>query len=509
MDIPRTPPNMIESVFRLRFTVSLALVSASVAFAAKLCATGDYRNAAVVTAVSVGAVFLISIPVSIASILVVWSVTTPLASFYIRYPLDRSIITYNRLLIISLGVLLLMEWRIRHKKAVAFPDISSPVTQARFSLTRFEVAWTFLSVIAVASALAQSYNVAYATRLAIDTFWLPVLIFYVARNHFDLRNSGRVLLLSCMALALFLFATGAFELATGIDLFQYKGAELVREGERRVNGPFAADSSFAIICLMLFLFLQTAPRLLSVRFDRTGRLVYLCATAAAAVGALLPLFRVVAFAMVVCWIIQRRLSRHALISADLRRAQHATVLGAVILIVAGSMLVIMIQSKSVARLSDPRAAFGRLATWQAAAEIAFENPVLGVGLSNYAEYYDASHYYSDEPPEEIVDTKAVDRPHSNALWIAAELGLPALVLYIAANLYLFSMGLRALKRSVAPRQRLSASCYLAIIAGYWIAGVTLASGYYSDLNICFLFLLGALSTQFPGAPRISAQTTGG
>jgi len=32
-----------------------------------------------------------------------------------------------------------------------------------------------------------------------------------------------------MTLALFLFATGVFELATGIDLFQYKGSELVRE----------------------------------------------------------------------------------------------------------------------------------------------------------------------------------------------------------------------------------------------------------------------------------------
>ena len=70
-----------------------------------------------------------------------------------------------------------------------------------------------------------------------------------------------------------------------------------------MNGPFAADSSFAIICLMLFLFLQAAPRLFRVRLDRTARLIYLGALTSAALGALLPLFRAVAIAIVVCWIL--------------------------------------------------------------------------------------------------------------------------------------------------------------------------------------------------------------
>jgi O-antigen ligase len=304
------------------------------------------------------------------------------------------------------------------------------------------------------------------------------------------------LLLGCIALALFLFATGAFELATGLDLFQYKGAELVREGERRVNGPFAADSSFAIICLILFLFLQTAPKLIRVRFDRAGKLVYLCATAAAALGALLSLFRAVAFALVICWIAQRWLSRRPL--SDLRRLLPATAIIVVILILGAGWLATLAPSRSGSRLASPRTAFGRLATWQAAAEISLENPIIGVGLANYADYFDASHYYSDEPPEEVLDTKAVDSPHSNVLWIASELGLPALAVYIAANLFLFLMGWRALKQAADTRRRIAASCFVVIVVAYWIPGLTLASGYYSDLNLCFLFLLGALSTQFSG-----------
>ena len=508
MDISRQRPNIFNPASPLRFTTSFVLLTSGIAFAGMLCATGDYRNAAVVTGVSLGAAFLLAAPVTFEVVLLTWFAATPLASFYIRYPIDRSIITYSRVVFGLLVVMLLLESHRKLKMTGALLDTSSSTGRAPFSLSKVEIAWALLSVLALASAVARSNNVTYATRIAIDTFWLPLLAFYFARKHFDLRSGGRLLLLCCMALALFLFATGVFELATGIDLFQYKGSELVREGERRVNGPFAADSSFAIICLMLFLFLQAAPRLLRVRFDRAGKLVYVCATAAAALGALLSLFRVVAFALVICWIAQRwaahRDTGQALLrGSELRRVLPLAALIVVIVIVLGGWLVTMAPSTSGRRLADPRSAFGRLATWQAAAEIALENPAFGVGLANYPDYFDASHYYSDEAPEEVLDTKAADSPHSNLLWIASELGLPGLALYVAANLYLFLTGWRALKRAADQRQRIAASCFLALVVAYSIPGLTIASGYYSDLNLYFLFLLGALSTQFSRVSAVS------
>ena len=508
MDISRQRPNIFNSASPLRFTVSFVLLTAGVAFAGMLCVTGDYRNAAVVTALSLGAAFLLVAPVTFEVVLLTWFAATPLASFYLRYPIDRSIITYSRAVFGLLVVMLLLESHRKLKRTGVLLDTSSSTGRATFSLSKFEIAWALLSLLALASAVALSNNVAYATRIAIDTFWLPLLAFYFARKRFDLRSGGRLLLLCCMTLALFLFATGFFELMTGIDLFQYKGSELVREGERRVNGPFAADSSFAIICLMLFLFLQAAPRLLRVRFDRAGKLVYVCATAAAALGALLSLFRIVAFALVICWIAQRwaahRDTCHGpLKGSDLRRVLAVGSLIAVIVTVLGGWLVTMAPSISRGRLAGPRSAFGRLATWQAAAEIALENPAFGVGLANYPDYFDASHYYSDEAPEEVLDTKAADSPHSNLLWIASELGLPGLALYVAANLYLFLTGWRALKRAADQRQRIAASCFLALVVAYWIPGLTVASGYYSDLNLYFLFLLGALSTQFSGVLTVS------
>ena len=509
MESSRQSPGFMSSASPIRRTTSLALLTLALGFAGMLCARGSYREALVVAAISVGVALFLTADISIEAVLLAWFATTPLASFFLRFPTDRSIITFNR---VVFGVLLIMLLDSHRVLRIAGQHLAIPTSKERphFSITRFEISWALLSLLALASTVAYSNNVGYAARIAIDTFWLPLFAFYFARKHFDLRTGGRLLLLGAMALALLLFATGAIELATGIDLFRYKGAELVREGERRVNGPFAADSSFAIICLILFLFLKAAPRIIRVRFDRAGKLVYVCATAAAALGTLLPLFRVAAFALVLCWIAQRWLASRddvlALKRAEFRRLLSVAAVVAVISIVFVGWLAMALPARSGWRLLSPRTVFGRLATWQGAAEIAVENPIFGVGLANYADHYDASHYYSDEAPEEILDTKAAPNPHSNLLWIASELGLPAAALYVVGNLYLFLMGWRALKRARNPRQRTAAACFVSIVVAYWITGLTLASGNYSDLNLCFLFLLGGLSTEFAGVPAHSEKS---
>ena len=373
------------------------------------------------------------------------------------------------------------------------------------SLSKFEIAWAALATLALLSSILAAGNVGSAVRIAVDTFWLPLVAFHFGKNYFDLQRRGKVLLLVCIALALFLFATGAFEFATGIDLFRYKGSEIVREGERRVNGPFAADSSFSIICLMLLLFLQAAPRLFHVRLDRTARLIYLGALTSAALGALLPLFRAVAIALIVCWILLNWLERGdnrkslTVRSEPRRRLTIPSLVPAMFIALIG-FLVTITPMLAGTRLTDSRTAFGRFATWQAAAEITLTNPVFGVGLGNYSEYFDQTHYYSDEPIEEVLEARAVDSPHSNLLWIGAELGLVGLALYLTANVCLFLRGWRAFKHAENSRQRTAAACSIALVVAYWIPGLTLTSGYYSDLNLYFLFLVGVLARySFPGS----------
>lgn len=492
----------------------------SLVLAAVLCASGKYREAAVASAVVLSIAFILSARISIESLLITWFVTTPIAYFYIRFPVDKSVITYDRA-VFALVVMMLLWGRrrasgIEGKRAGQNrPEISDAKTQklhfsasgaqlsgarlsaAALSASRFEILWALLSVLALASAVMRSNDVAYAVRIAVDSFFLPLTAFHLARHHFDGRGRAVPLMLAAMALGLILLATGAFEFVTGTNLFPYKGSELIRERELRVNGPFAADTSYTIICLLVAIFLQAAPEFLRVRFDRVARLLYLLALGAAAVATLLPLFRATAIALVVCWIILRGATAGRTLWLRGRGDSHAAGSSRrglwMLTLIATSIVVLIFGPFSIGRrITDPRNAFGRLATWEAAAAIAVERPLFGVGLTNYRDYFHAKYNWEDESVETVLSARAADSPHSNLLWIAADLGLAALALYLMANLYLLFMGWRAMKEADGAQQRAAAACYLALVAAYWIPGLTLASGYYSDLNLYFFFILGLL-----------------
>jgi hypothetical protein len=451
--------------------------------------------------ITIGAGFILSIGVSVETVLVVWFATTPIASFFARFPTDRSIITFNRAAI-ALAVVMLLARR-RDK------DV-----RERAVVSGFEVAWALLSAVALVSALTKSNDLAYAMRIAVDSFALPLVAFHIARYHFDARWRGAQLVTGAIAVALFLLATGAYELFTGSNLFQYKGSEIVREGAVRVNGPFASDSSYAIISLLIAIFLVAAPRVFDVKMDAPARLIYWCAVGAAIAASLLPLFRMVAVALVISLALYKIATLNRGEKAGLRPRRGNPNLSQItpspsplfrfspflawagLALLAIAIWAVMFGPYSAERrLTDPRSAYGRLATWESAASLALENPATGVGLANYTDAFHEKYNFRGEIKLEVMETRAADSPHSNLLWVAAELGLPALVLYAAANLSLLVIGYRALRRPAGRGARAAAACYVALLVAYWLAGLTLASGYYSDLNLYFFFLLGLLSNE--------------
>jgi hypothetical protein len=462
------------------------------------------------------------------NLMLAWFLLAPVAAFYLRFPLDKSVITFDRAVVFSLVLLLLAKhWQII---AQSHNELRATGYGLRaFSATKFEIAWLILSVVALLNALLQSTNVSYAVKIAIDSFFLPLVLFHVARYQFNWRAHKNILVIAAIGLALFLFATGVYEFFTGANLFAYKGSTVFREGELRVNGPFASDSSYAIICLLLTLFLRLLPSLLKIKFDKSGSLLYLCALAAAGIATLLPLFRTVAFALLLCWLAieyfiraKRPLKMNTAVQTDnpsaeensattrlsppvspaqssgyrLRRVQVYSTLALILLMsfvawteISGSYL--------IRRLASPRNLYGRLATWQTAARIAMENPVAGVGLTNYSEYFDV--IFSDWQHQDvdwIGDIRAVETPHSNFLWIASELGFSGFAPYLLAMTFLLLMGFRTLLRAKTRQQFLASGGFLALLAAYTIPGLTLQSGFYADLNLYFFFMLGLLSNIF-------------
>jgi O-antigen ligase len=447
--------------------------------AATLCGMGKYHEAAAGAAGALGLGFVIAFGISVESVLIAWFVTTPLASYFIRFPIDQSIITFDRA-VIALALLLLV---IQRKRATGEP----------LPVSRFEMLWGAVAVIATLSALVASTNYPYATRVAVDSFLLPLLIFHIARYHLDLRGREGQIVLGAMLLAILFFATGAYEFLTGNNLFEYRGSVLVREGEVRVNGPFAADTAFANISMLMALFLLAAPRALPLRFDKTGKLLYAIAFLLGAAAAILPLYRAVAIALLVCGLV-------IIISAAREtggrpRAVVKRLLPAPALVALFALIATLGQSINSERISDPRNVFGRLATWEAATRIALDNPLTGVGLANYTDFFRQKYRWEDESVETVMQARAADSPHSNLLWIAAELGLVTALLYIAANIFLFLIGWRALRRAQIASERAAAMGFLSLLVAYWITGITLASGYYSDLNLYLFFMLGLLSNR--------------
>ena len=510
-----------SSVLLPRSRLLITGAVAAVLLAAFLCANGSYVEAAIAAATVMCAIIVVAANVTIESILVAWFVTTPVASFFIRVPVDRSIITYDRVVFGLLVVVLLLKWRGTTQSASPKSAASDSSTldprllrgsndAAQFSITRFEAAWSLLSLAALASAVFSTYNPAYAARMAIDAFWLPLVAFHIARHHFDLQRSGKPLVLGSVLLSLFLVAFGAIEFASGTDLFRFKGAEILRDGERRINGPFVSDSSYSIICLLLFVFLLGAVRLLRIRFDRAGRVAYALAIGGAAAGAMLPLFRSVAFALVICWFVLQ-FGRHSKtfgpgVSRRLfqQRTAALAALAAIMMITAITLTETFAPSVFQGRLSDPRTVFGRLATWRAAVTLTLAHPSVGIGLGNYSDYFREHRSYRGNLSQDVFDARAADSPHSNVLWIGAELGVVSLVLYLAANVFLFLMAWRVLKRPCSATERIAAHCFIALLFAYWIPGLALASGEYSDLNLYFFFLLGSLSRQLSIGREVEA-----
>ena len=472
----------VHSPSRAPYLLTGAAFAGAVA-AAALCGAGDYRAglSCGVAVFGVAATLIVRPPIE--AVLLTWLLTSPLLSFFIHLPSDDPVVTYDR---VSLGLVVILM--------AAAQRIANRVPDPR--VVRFEIVWALLCAIALASVATQSNHLGYSLRIAVDSFCLPLIAFHAARKYFARRGLGHILLGGAAAVALFLFATGAYELLGRADLFPFEGSQLVRESEIRVNGPFNSDSSYAVICLMLALFLRAAPRALEKSLDGGARIIHRSAIICAAVASLFPLYRIVGAALLISWVaLETAISRRR--EWTLPRSRRTLAAAAVVLAtLAGAALLFEVSSQG--RLSSARNVYGRVATWEAGVGIVMDRPLFGAGLSNYNDYFNLKYSRADQWRGSVGNARPVGYPHSNGLWIAAELGLAAFVLYVIASVYLLLIGYRGLKRAVTAQQRAGAACWVALLAGYWIPGLTLTSGAYSGLNLCFFFLLGVLSTRmFP------------
>ena len=116
--------------------------------------------------------------VSVEGLLIFWFVASPVASFYLRFPVDKSLVTFNRgVIALAVGLVIANAWASRAQVGQSL--------RAAFTATKFEIAWAAVAGVALLSAAFQANDFTYALKLAVDTFALPLVVFHLARYHFD------------------------------------------------------------------------------------------------------------------------------------------------------------------------------------------------------------------------------------------------------------------------------------------------------------------------------------
>src|SRR5215468_5395321 len=132
----------------------LAAGAAASVASALFASRGDYIASAISAAAIIAALATVAFKITTETLLIIWFVSTPIASFYGRIPLDRSLVTFNRAFLVF--VLL----------AVAAREVKSK--EVRFKASTFEIAWAVLCLIAILNAGLMSDDPASATRLVVD-----------------------------------------------------------------------------------------------------------------------------------------------------------------------------------------------------------------------------------------------------------------------------------------------------------------------------------------------------
>jgi len=395
-----------------------------------------------------------------------WVLIFPLGYYFLTFPKERPVFTLDRAIV---GLVFV---------AIAFRAgrLTTPLPQG---IKQAGIAWS-LFLAGVLISLRHVDNPLGKTKELLDTFAFPgVLAWYVIRN-FNLRqNLSKLHVLACL-MAIYVAGIGLIELRTGQDLLPASaGVFIVEEtGLNRVNGPFATNNSFGLIGLVSLLFVVFLRRAMGHRMPAWQRLLHSVGVFCALAIAVMPLFRSILITLALIVLLEFFKAR--------KPSTRVFAVAAVLLGMSG-----LLWFKKLApdmfdyRVSDPSDVYARIAQQKQTLEMFLANPMSGVGWGNYI---DAAYSFSDASYKGVY---SVGSAHNTLGALLAETGILGVVPFIAAQFLLFRFFWR-LRRSGTHDARLASNFLVYVFLAYWITGVSLTSGYYSDINMWYLFVLAVL-----------------
>ncbi len=400
--------------------------------------------------------------------LLFWVAVFPLGYYFVAFPRERAIITFDRIMV---GVVLVGACLVARRKA----------TKPAEELRRSAVAWGFFLLAAFAS-VRKAPDVLTASRIAFDGFLLPALLGWIVMGSFDVRRHMVGLHVLTCVMAIYVAAIGGAEMATGSDIMPLPGAGtgLYFAGPiPRPNGPFNSNNSFALIGLISFFFLLFLRRAVGKEMLWWQRLLHKAGMASALATALMPLFRSVAISLLIILLLDTYFNRGL--------GKVAARLAILFSAIAALAIFSLKAPDAFEDRSERGNLYSRIAEQRQTLELFKMHPITGVGLTNFVNVAEAR----SQSVGTFQGYESVDSPHNNLGAVLAETGLMGFVPYVAAQVSLI-MAFRKLRTLRTHQCRAVWIFFVYVFSGYWISGLSLTAGYYSDLNLWYMFVLMVL-----------------
>jgi len=403
------------------------------------------------------------------NLILAWVLIFPLGYYFLSYPRESIVISFDRVMVLA-AVL-----------AVAFARPSETVRVPALML-RAGVVWAIF-LAAAAISLVHLPNPLGGTKLWWDAFVLPALLGFCIIRSFDVRRFLPWLHLMTCLFAIYSVLIGIAEFVLNTDLLPLPSGTFYSVGETsslvpRVNGPFATNTSYALIGLIAFLLLVFVRREMPERIALWRSLLHWLGVSAACLMAVMTLFRSVLLTLVVILVLDTFLTKGL-------RARILRMSILMVLLIGGIAFQILVPDVSEER-SDPQNIYGRIAQQKQTLEVFLTHPITGIGLGNFLtfapEFVGTAEFRGYDP---------VDAPHNNVGQIFAETGIAGGIPYVWTQMILLAAFWKVRHRN-SPSSRRIWIFFLYIFLSYWISGLSLSSGFYPDLNLWFILALAVL-----------------
>lgn len=394
--------------------------------------------------------------------LLFWVAIFPLG-YYLSFLLREPLITLDRIVIV---VLLMGMCLASGRKTIMLPK----------ELRRSAVAWGCFLLVALASA-EKAKDPLSSVRASFDGFILPALLGWCIIRNFDVRRHLITLHAMVCTMAVYVAALGAVEMRTGTDLLPLQDGGLYFAGSiLRPNGPFSSINSFALIGLISFFFLLFLRRTIGEQLPWWQRLLHTAGLACALATALMPMFRSVGVTLLIILLLDMYFNR---------RVGRMLAQLAVLTSVIGGLAVFSAKLPDAFEDRSHEGNFySRIAQQRQTFELFKMHPLTGLGIANFENVAEAQ----GQSVGFYKGFESGNSPHNNLGAILAETGLMGFLPYVAAQVLLIA----AFSQLYTVERRHSRAVWISflyVFLSYWVSGLSLTSGYYSDLNLWYMFVM--------------------